>query len=77
MKSIKYISGFECKFSFEGLYKAAFGKSLSFKEKKKLQSLPQEKINGLVTTWAQKAGWEIKKKKGTDGKVYISFYRTS
>lgn len=77
MKSAKsYIPGLECKFSFDDLYKAAFGKSLVFKKKKKLQSLSQEEINGLVSFWAQKAGWMTKAKKGRDGKVYVSFYPT-
>lgn len=77
MKSANYIPGFECKFSFESLYRAAFGKDLASKEKKNLQSLPQEEINNLVKIWAQKAGWKTEKKKGNNGKIYISFYRTS
>ena len=77
MKSTNYTPGFECKFSFDDLYKAAFGKSLTSKEKKKLQSLPQEDINTLVCKWAKEAGWKTKKKKGNNGKIYISFYRTS
>jgi hypothetical protein len=74
MKSTNYIPGFECKFSFDDLYKATFNKSLNIKEKRKLQSLPQEEINEIVLSWTQKAGWKTKKKKGNDGKTYVSFY---
>ena len=69
-----YIPGFECKFSFDDLYKAAFGKSLTNKEKLKFKKLSQKEINILVSSWAKKTGWKTKKKKGTDGKIYLSFY---
>jgi hypothetical protein len=66
-----------CNYSFWDLYIAAFGHRPPLKEKIKLQKLSQEEINVLVLDWAKKAGWKTKKKKGVDGKVYISFYRTS
>ena len=68
--------GVECAYSFHDLYKAVFGKELSLQEKKKLQSLPQEDINTLVSKWAKEAGWKTEKKKGTNGKIYLSFYAT-
>lgn len=63
-----------CKYSFDDLFEAAFGKILNPKEKEKLQKLPQEKINALVIQWAQKAGWKTRKKKGEDSQTYLSFY---
>lgn len=69
--------GVECDYSFEMLYKAAFGKSISKKEKSRLQILDQENINLLVKEWAQKAGWNTKIKFGQDGKEYLSFYPTN
>lgn len=75
-KSTKYLQGFECNFSFEDLYKAAFGKVLSQEEKEKLQKLPQQKINSLILEWANKANWNIYPKLGTDGKKYLAFYPT-
>lgn len=66
--------GIECDYSFDMLYEAAFGKSLKPQEKVELQNLPQEKINTLVSLWAQKAHWKTRKKKGSDKKVYLSFH---
>jgi hypothetical protein len=66
--------GIECAYSFEDLYRAAYGKSLSLKEKNKLQNISQEKINSLVLAWAEKAGWKTNKKIGKDNKIYLSFY---
>ncbi len=62
-----------CDYSFEDLYKAAYNKSLSNKEKQELQKLPQSKINLLVKKWATKAGWKTVEKKGNDNKIYVSF----
>lgn len=64
----------DCDYSFEMLYEAAFGKSLSSKQKMKLQLLPQEKINELVIKWAEKAKWATVRKRGNDGIDYISFH---
>lgn len=66
--------GIECAYSFDDLYKAAFGKNLDLKEKAELQKLPQEEINILVSKWAQQAGWRTRKKKGTENITYLSFY---
>lgn len=63
----------ECDYSFDDLYKAAFGLNLNKDQKHKLQSLSQEKINLLVKKWAKKAGWKIRTLKGSDGKSYSAF----
>ncbi len=68
------MGGIECDYSFDMLYKAAFGRNISQKKKKQLQSLSQEKINELVTKWAEKAGWNTEEKQGDDGATYIAFY---
>lgn len=66
--------GIECAYSFEELYKAAFGRSLTKKEKLEFQESSQEEINNLVLVWAQKAKWTTDKRSGTDGREYIAFY---
>lgn len=64
----------ECDFSFSDLYKAAFGKNLSKKEKESFANLTQIEINRLVSKWAKKASWKTQDKKGDDGKIYLAFY---
>lgn len=71
---MKNLTNPECEYSFEMLYRAAFGKNIPKKEKLKLQSLEQEEINQLVRVWANKAGWKTEIRKGTDGREYIAFY---
>lgn len=66
--------GIECAYSFDDLYKAAYGKNLKANEKAELQNLSQEKINEFVEIWAQKARWKTCKKKGSDNKIYLSFH---
>lgn len=66
--------GIECAYSFDDLYKAAFGKNLTKKEKLEFQKLSQKEINSLVLNWAQKTNWITLEKKGVDGKIYISFH---
>jgi len=68
------MSDIECNYSFYDLYKAAYGHRIPLKEKRELQKLSQDKINDLVVIWAKVAGWKTKKKKGTDKKIYLSFY---
>lgn len=67
-------SGIECDYSFDNLYEAAFSKKISKSLKIKLQKLPQNEINTLVSKWAKKANWVTKKKIGSDKEVYLSFY---
>lgn len=64
----------ECDYSFEMLYKAAYGKRLSKKAKNSLQSLDQVEINELVTLWAKRANWKTIERNGEDGKKYLAFY---
>lgn len=64
----------ECNYSFYDLYKAAFGHKVPLKEKIAFQKLEQSEINLLVLEWAKEAGWATRKKKGMDGKIYISFH---
>ena len=62
-----------CNYSFDDLYKAAFGKKLSTNQKKKLQKLPQEKINQLVEEWTQKAQWLSQEKILPQGTRFLAF----
>lgn len=66
--------GIECDYSFDMLYKAAFGRNISQKRKQQLQSLPQAKINELVQRWAKKAGWNTQEKSGESNTIYLAFY---
>jgi hypothetical protein len=68
------MGGIECDYSFDMLYKAAFGKSISQKKKQQLQNLAQENVNKLVAEWAQKAGWKTQEKIGEDNALYLAFY---
>jgi hypothetical protein len=63
-----------CDYSFNDLYKAAYKKNLSKKEKTEFEKLSQEKINSLVLEWAKRAGWKTKNKTGYDGKNYLAFH---
>lgn len=66
--------GIECDYSFEMLYKAAFGKELPPVEKLHLQKKPQKDINLLVKKWAKKAGWTTVERLGSDGSIYLAFH---
>lgn len=68
------MSNVECDYSFEMLYKAAFGKNFSVKEKNRFQGLNQREINKLVLIWAEKAKWETQKKIGANGQEFLAFY---
>lgn len=63
-----------CEFSFDTLYQAAFGKKITREEKRKLQKMPQEKINNIVSIWSSKAGWKTERIRGQDGIEYLAFY---
>ncbi len=64
----------ECDYSFEMLYRAAYGRKIPSKVKKKFQALSQEEVNKLVMTWAQVANWRTELKMGEQGVVYLAFY---
>jgi len=64
----------ECDYSFEMLYKAAFGKKLPISEKNRIQQLPQNKINLLVKDWANMAGWQTVERIGLDKQTYLAFF---
>jgi hypothetical protein len=64
----------ECDYSFEMLYRAAFGKSLKAEEKLRLQSLSQTEVNKLVIKWTKKCGWKTESKKGSNGITYLAFH---
>ncbi len=63
----------ECAYSFKDLYKAAFSQEISEEKWVQFGKISQDERNKLVRRWAQKAGWEIKDKPGTDGLTYTAF----
>lgn len=63
-----------CNYSFFDLYKAAFGHKVPLKKKIKFQTLTLEETNSLVAQWTKRAGWKTKNRKGTDGRIYLSFH---
>jgi hypothetical protein len=63
----------ECNYSFTDLYIAAFGRTPSEEELLNFGKISQFERNILVKQWAEKAGWEVKDKIGTDGQVYTAF----
>lgn len=64
----------ECDYSFEMLYRAAYGKSLDTAKKKALQALPQKEINNIIKDWAEKARWICVERIGEKGVRYTAFY---
>lgn len=72
MKSLSNM--IECDYSFDMLYKAAFGTELPLKEKKKFKKLDQDSINRLVEVWAQKAGWVTHLKSDQLGREFLAFH---
>lgn len=68
------MSGIECDYSFDMLYRAAFGRNIPLKEKRALQSATQVIINKKVLEWALIAGWITDERKGNDKNLYIAFY---
>jgi hypothetical protein len=63
-----------CLFSFDDLYRAAFGRSLSDRERQELYALPQAQRNAQVGEWAKRARWRVADRRGTDGVEYRAFW---
>ena len=65
----------ECAFGFADLYRAAFGVDMRSEEQNEFSKLPQEHVNELVSRWARIAHWHTEERMGTDGKLYIAFWK--
>lgn len=65
--------GVECAYSFWDLYKAAFGQDAPEEYKQKFFSMSQNKRNREVAEWAEKANWQLDRRLGTDGEIYLAF----
>jgi|GEM_PF-2271164 hypothetical protein len=63
----------ECAYGFRDLYTAAHGRQPTKDELRSLYSLPQDKKNEVVNSWAKSAKWETKERKGSDGVTYLAF----
>ncbi len=64
-----------CGYSFSDLYRAAYGRDPDPEELERLYRLPRAAINATVREWAQLAGWETREVVGSDGEVYVGFWR--
>ena len=65
--------GRECAYSFDHLFDAAHGRSMTEAEKQWLWEATQDARNNAVAEWAERAGWETSPRVGTDGLVYLAF----
>jgi hypothetical protein len=65
--------GEECAYSFWDLYQAALKRQPTEVEKKKFFALSQTERNALVKDLAEKAGWGIDDRIGSDGQIYTAF----
>lgn len=63
-----------CKYSFDDLFLARFGRVMTSEEKAELYSLTQGKRNEKVGEWAQEIGWQTEDIIGQEGIVYRSFW---
>lgn len=61
-----------CNYSFDDLYKAAFGKSLNSQKKLQIKALSQDEINQYVRAWTQRAEWLLREHH-IGGQVFLSF----
>lgn len=64
-----------CRFSFDDLYYARFGRAMKTQEKTELYTQPQEKRNNIVRRWAREAGWLTENRVGSDGVMYTAFWK--
>jgi hypothetical protein len=65
---------YSCRFSFDDLFQARFGREMSQDEKDELYALSQKKRNKRVGEWAKEAGWYTEDRKGSDGVIYTAFW---
>ncbi len=63
----------ECAYSFKDLFVAAHSIEPNEAELLALYDLPQEERNEVVSQWAEKAGWQVRQRTGSDGKEYLAF----
>lgn len=63
----------ECAYSFADLYIAAHDKPPERAELDALYAHSQADRNALVRAWANRAGWGVEDRVGTDGVIYTAF----
>lgn len=63
----------ECAYSFSDLYEAAFGQVPAENFLLQFYALPQSERNIQVVSWARRAGWQTRLRKGSDGLDYQAF----
>lgn len=64
-----------CKFSFDDLHQARFGRKMTSQEKETLYEKPQAERNNIVRHWAKSTGWLTENRMGEDGVVYTAFWK--
>lgn len=62
-----------CRYSFDDLHNARFGRVMTISEKQNLFTLSQDERNRVVGEWAEKAGWLTQDVVGDNGVMYRSF----
>jgi len=67
--------GPECAFSFEDLFRAAYGRGWSENEKAQVYGMTQADRNEWVSQTAAKTDFKTEDRVGTDGVVYRAFWR--
>ena len=65
--------GEECAYSFWDLFDAALKRQPTPEEKKKFLEMTQKERNDVVKELANKAGWGIDDRIGSDGQLYTAF----
>jgi len=65
--------GIECSYSFWDLFVAAFQREPTDNQRYEFGILTQHERNRRVKLWAQKAGWGVEDRIGSDGNLYTAF----
>jgi len=72
---VEFMIDQSCRFSFDDLHIARFGRAMTEQEKTNLYDLTQEDRNVLVGEWAFEANWKSEVRVGDDGKKYRAFWK--
>lgn len=64
-----------CKYSFDDLHAARFGREMTEPEKASLYGLSQDDRNEIVGEWAREAKWLSQVRVGDSGKEYLAFWK--
>jgi hypothetical protein len=65
--------GIECDYSYNDLFRAAYNRLTTVKERELLSQMTQKDRNKYVRRLAGLAEWETKDKLGSDNQIYTAF----